>query len=175
MPRHTQPERDRRSPSIRGDHHSRANRARAPAATNRHARHCAAAALVRHHNALHRRARLELTPGGDRLPQQQPIQIAPHHRSAADANRVAPLDRDAALPRQDHPADRQAAPLDLLRDAEPPQHPQRPRIDRVAAQFVARKRGAVDDAHPRAAARCDESGNRTSRPGADNQNVTLGQ
>ena len=48
---------------------------------------------------------------------------------------------------------------------------QRSGVDRVAAQLVARERGAIDDADARAGAREDRAGHRTGRPRADNQHI----
>jgi hypothetical protein len=67
--------------------------------------------------------------------------------------RVPTLDGRAALTGQQHPGDVQRATLDLIRDAEPTEDRQRPGVDRVAAELVARERRAIQQEYTRARAR----------------------
>jgi len=137
--------------------------------------HVPKAARVASERTPHHCALLESAAGADRVLQQNPVEIAPEHRAAADAVRVAALDRDAALARQHHPVDAQAARLDLVGDAERAQPRERARVHRVAAEFVARKGGAVEDADAGAGAREDEAGTCARRPPADDDDVRPGQ
>ena len=126
-------------------------------------------------SAPHGHARLELTPGRDRLQQQDPIEIAPQDRAAGHALGIRPRDADAALARQQHPVHAQTAALDLAGDAERAQPGERPRVHRVAAQLVPRKRRAIHDAHARAGAREHQAGHRAGRSRADDHDVRLAQ
>ena len=90
------------------------------------------------------------------------------------AARIAAFDRDAGLAGQPHALDAQAALVDARREFQRLQARERARVDRVAAQFVARKDGAIDDAHARAGTRQKRAGDRSRRPGADNQKSSIG-
>jgi hypothetical protein len=125
--------------------------------------------------APHGDAGVELTPRRDRVLQQDPIEIAPQNRAARHARGIRTLDRDAALAGQEHPVDTQPATLDLVGDAERAQTTERPGVDRVAAQLVARERRPIDDENARAGARQHQPGDRARRPRADDQDVRLAQ
>ena len=105
--------------------------------------------------------------------EQRRVEIAPADRDAALVARIPAFDADAVLAGDDHPVDRQPSRLDDARQPEPPQQAERAGVDRVAAQLVARKRGAIEQPHPHAGTRQDQSGDGARRSRADNQHVII--
>ena len=114
---------------------------------------------------------LELAPGGDRLPEQDPVEIAPHDRAPRQSARVAAVDDVAALAGDPHAVDTQRARLEVAVNAETPQPLERAGIDRVAAQLVARERRAIDEAHARARAGQHNPRDRAGRARADDHHI----
>ena len=90
---------------------------------------------------------------------------------ARGAARIAPFDRDTARAGHQHAVDAQATSFDVFRHAERLEAGQGSRVDRVAAQLVTRKRGAVDEPHARAGARQHERGDRTRGARTHNQHI----
>ena len=115
--------------------------------------------------------RLELAASGNRLLQQQPVKIAPEDRQPVLALRIPSLDGDATLAGDQHPATRRLALAQVAGRYQVRQPRDGPRIDRVAAQLVARKCRAIDDADARSGAREQRPGHGAGRPGADDQDV----
>ena len=70
----------------------------------------------------------------------------------------------AAFARHDHAVDRKPAARQPAGETEPPQHGERAGIERVAAQLVARKRAAIDEAHARAGPREHRRGHAPAGP-----------
>ena len=119
--------------------------------------------------------RLELRAGGDRLLQQQPVEIASQHRAAGQPPGYRALDCDAVLARDDHAVDAQAALLDRRRRRRGAAASRAFRIDGVAAQLVARETSRDRrSARARRRARAPCAGHRAGRPRADDQNVIIG-
>ncbi len=114
---------------------------------------------------------LEFTTGCDRALQQQPVEITPDDRATGPVVRVPSRDRDIPLTGDQHAVDPEAARLDVIGEAQQLEPGQRARIDRVAAEFVARERRAIDETHARAAAREDGTGYRTGRSRANDQDI----
>ena len=176
MTREVEAEGQRGATAIGADDDRRRNGRLPPAARpDDDAGHATPIAALVDDRATHGRAGIELTPGADRVLQQHPVEIATQNRAARHARRIRALDGYAALAGQQHPVDAQAAPLDLGRDAERAQPPERPGIHRVAAQLVARERRAIDDAHAHARARQHQAGDRARRSRADDEGVRLAQ
>jgi hypothetical protein len=97
--------------------------------------------------------------------------MPPQKRPPADAVRIAAFDDHAALAGDTHAGDRQPACVDGGGDIEAPEDRDRAGVHRVAAQLVARKRAAIDDAHPRARARQDRRRNRTRRASTYDEDI----
>ena len=144
--------------------------AAAPAADD-HAGDRASAARLADANAADGDPRLELAPRVNGMLQQHRVEIAPQDRAAPHPLRIASLDLDAALAGDAHAVHAQAARLDLARHAERTQPRERARIDRVAAQLVAWKHRAVENAHPRARASQHDPRDGARRPCADDHDV----
>ena len=159
---------ERRMPAISSDDDARRNR---PAVVDDHAVHRDAADARNRVRALDCRARLEFGAGPCRLLQERPVQFAPDQRPTLQAMRVGRFDNDTVRPCQDHAGDRQAACLEAIGQAEPPEQRERAGVDRVAAQFVAGKTRAIDDAHASAVPSEHGCGNGARRPRADDQDI----
>src|SRR5262249_35839181 len=113
---------------------------------------------------------LVVTPGGNRLLEEHPVEIAPHDRAPRLPARGAPVDDVAALAGDPHAVDTQRARVEVAGNTETPQPLERPGIDRVTAQLVAREHGAIEQQHARPRAREDKAGDRASRAGTNNYN-----
>src|SRR5476651_940339 len=105
MPREAEAEGDRRVTAVRGDRHACGDRRlTAPGADDRAAdrpRH----PLLLDNGSPDRDAWLELTAHGDRLLQEQPVEVAPRDRPPFHASGIPTLDRDAARAGHAHAAD----------------------------------------------------------------------
>jgi hypothetical protein len=161
-------------PAVGGDGHPRAQLARRSVVADAHAPdggRAFSAIDVTDNRLAHDDAWFKLTPGVDGLLQQQPIEIAPEDGAAVEPAGISPPDRGAAFASDEHPVDAQSARVDAIGDAEVPQSRERARIDRIAAQFVARKVGAIDETHARARACQHHAGDRAGRPRANDQYI----
>ena len=102
---------------------------------------------------LDRNGRLEVCAGSHGAEKQCPIDLPPDDGAAGKPAGIARLDDDAVFAGQAHTLDAQSSILDGGRQAKAAQDGERPRVDGVAAQLVAGKRGAVDQPDARAGAR----------------------
>src|SRR5712691_6505328 len=171
MARKTEAERDRRAAAVGGDGDARAQLTRRSAVTDARSHDDGPMRARVDDRVAHGDVRVELTASLHRLLQQQPVEIAPQNRAAEKTARVPAFERGAALAGDEHPVDAQSARVDRGPDAETPQPRERAGIDRVAAQFVAGKVGAIDEAHARAGARQQHRGYGAGRSRTDDQYV----
>jgi hypothetical protein len=118
------------------------------------------AAVFLHYCGADDGVRFEQTAGTDRVLKKYPIQFAPDDGPAMKAIRVPTLNRVLILAGDEHAIDAKPARLDRSGDSEPAQGGERPGVDRVATQLVARESGAVEQCHPRPGSREDQSSNR---------------
>ena len=169
------PKRDCRMAAVSGDRHARGDCRFAAIAADNGADNRAAnghrVGWTFRDRAAHVDARIELTTGGDRVLQQQPIEVTPGDGAARQPRRITPFDRHAAFSCDLHAVDAKAALVNPAGKIERLQTRHGTGVDRVAAQLVAREGGAVDDPDADAGAREDSPGHRAGRPAADNQDV----
>ena len=175
MPREPQAERERRPPAIGADDDGSGERSLTALPCHHHAADSRSAASLARHGATHRDRRLERAARRDRRIDEDRVELAPHDRAAVPPARITSNNPVAALAGHDHPVDAPAARLDLCVDAQPPQNRERSRIDRVAAQLVARKRGAIENHDARAGTRRHQPGDRAGRSRADHEDVRRGR
>ena len=97
--------------------------------------------------------------------------MPPRDRAAAQAVGIVRGHLRSPRAADGHPRNRQRLLLDSLADPQPVDDRQRSRIQRVAAQLVAGKLRAIDEAHADAGPREHERGGRAGGPGADDDYV----
>ena len=115
---------------------------------------------------------LVLAPGGDRLPEEDPVEIAPHDGAPRLSVRVAAVDDVAALAGDPHAVDTERARVEVAVNAETPQAVEGAGIHGVAAQLVAREGRPIQKADTNARAGQDNAGNRTGRARANNDHIS---
>jgi hypothetical protein len=167
VPREAQAERKRGVTTVGGNGHPRAELPveRLPAGLH------ADDAVFVHQRLADGHRRLELRPGGDRILQEHPVEMAAQQCPARDAVPVAGLHSHSSLTCYAHAGDRQPARVDSGCHLQAPKQRQRSGIHRVAAQFVARKRAAIDDAHAHSGACQHRRRNGAGRPATHHQYV----
>ena len=128
-------------------------------------------AILVHQRLADGHRRLELRAGRDCILQQHPVEMAAQQRPARDAVLVARLDSHPSLACHAHAGNRQPARVDTGCHLQAAKQRQRSGIHRVAAQLVARKRAAIDDAHARPGTCQHRRRNGAGRPATHHQYV----
>jgi hypothetical protein len=173
MARQAQTECQRGSPAVGRDHRGGAKRSRAAVRAGPNARHDAALPVIGEQRLAYCDARLEQRARRDGFLQQRPVQITPAHRSTGQATWIAAFNGDATVARlsgDQHALDTSAETLDP-RETETAEHGERAGVERVAAQLVAGKRRAIEDAHASASTREHGARHRPSGARSDDENV----
>ena len=123
--------------------------------------------------AMNRRARNKLGAGRHRGLEEYRVQIAPRDGGAGQTVRIVAGHSCTEGPCDDHPFDRYRAFAHATADSEPIEDGQRAGVERIAAEFVTRKPGAIDEAHVNTGTRQNERRDAARRPGADDHCVPL--
>ena len=175
MPRESEREGNRRVPAVRRNGDAAVNRMLdAALAGDLDAAHDAAPAALVHERPPHGDRWLESGARRDGALQERPVDVAPNDGPPGQASRISAIDRNAVLAGETHAIDGQPALVNAGGEAEPPQQRERSRVDRIAAQLVARKCRPVDDAHAGARAREHRGGHRAGRTRADDDDIIHG-
>jgi hypothetical protein len=148
-----QRKRQARSPSVGRDNNWRWNtNILAVAARDDDAAHARNGALGLDERAARQDTEFDANAARKCAAEQHLVEVAATDGEAAPAAAIPRPDSRAVLAGDDHSVDRLGASVNL-REGEAPQQSQRARVERVAAQLVARKPRAIDKQHPGAAAR----------------------
>ncbi len=126
---------------------------------------------VVHERAVHADAVLELGAGGNRGVDEQLIEHAPGQGAGEEAGPVGAAHVDAAVAGDQHALERTRHRLDARAQPGAVEQAQGAGVQRVAAQLVARKAGAIDEQDAGAGARESDGGDRSRRSGPRDQDV----
>ena len=105
------------------------------------------------------------------LEHERRVEVAPQNGQTMNPRPVVATHDGAALPREQHAANRQRARLDAPGQIQPSQRRERARVDGVAAQLVAWKPRTVEQQHARARPRQDRGRHGASRTRAGDNDV----
>ena len=111
--------------------------------------------------------------GSDRLLDERPVERASRNRAALELPGVPALDGHPCPVGNEYAVEGQTLCLGERVELEPPEHGQRARIQCIAAQFVARKGGPVNQPHAHAGPRQYRRRDRACRPRPDNDDVVV--
>jgi len=102
---------------------------------------------------------------------QYSVQVTSGDGGPAQSIRIVARDAGATGAGDDHPCDRDRAPADSMADSQSIEDGQRPGIERVATELIARKPRAIDQAHLNAGTRQNKGRHAAGRPRAHHENV----
>ena len=158
---------ERGSAAVGGDRHVRrhadARRGGPAGPAQDGAAHRRPSTAVVHERAVHADAVLELGAGGNRGVDEQLIEHTPGQGAGEEAGPVGAAHVDAAVAGDQHALERTRHRLDARAQPGAVEQAQGAGVQRVAAQLVARKAGAIDEQDAGAGARESDGGDR-SRP-----------
>ena len=128
---------------------------------------------VRMQRAANRCARDKIGACRHRSLEEYGVQVAPRDGGTGETVRIIAGHARAEGSRDDHPSYRYRALAHTTAESEPVEDGQRARVERIAAELVARKARAIDEAHVDAGTRQNECRDAPGRPGADDHRRQL--